>query len=261
MMFAERASSGALMTKHINKLVDIVRAVKRMDVKHFRDILGKRWPANKKDFSFRGSFADNWMEASFGWRPLVNDIYGAAEAIANAHYRRPMTKARGKGTQNDKFEWPIGDYGISAKVEGEYEAIAICELYFTTSESALAALRQTGLTNPAFLAWDAFPYSFVADWIYPLGNYLNLLDATLGMEFLSGYVTAKTKMSARTVVVNEGDYPGVGSFGCKEEAFYMSREVFTTFPLPVLPSFRPPSGFFQAASSLAIFHQLMSKSH
>lgn len=43
-----------------------------------------------------------------------------------------------------------------------------------------------GLTNPASVAWELVPFSFVVDWFAPVGDWLNALDATLGYSFLSG---------------------------------------------------------------------------
>jgi hypothetical protein len=43
-----------------------------------------------------------------------------------------------------------------------------------------------GLTNPLAIAWELVPFSFVLDWLVPVGTWLQSLDATLGVKFVGG---------------------------------------------------------------------------
>lgn len=71
-----------------------------------------------------------------------------------------------------------------------------CELRakarFTVRNSSVKSLVQLGLTNPAEVAWEVVPFSFVIDWFIPVGNFLSSLDSLVGVQDLTvcrGYKT------------------------------------------------------------------------
>ena len=45
-------------------------------------------------------------------------------------------------------------------------------------------LSETGFSNPLSVAWEIVPWSFVIDWMIPVGDYLNGLDALCGVSQL-----------------------------------------------------------------------------
>jgi hypothetical protein len=48
-----------------------------------------------------------------------------------------------------------------------------------------AEMAQLGFTNPAAIAWEITPFSFVFDWFYQVGDYLNALSVLSGFEFIT----------------------------------------------------------------------------
>jgi len=49
----------------------------------------------------------------------------------------------------------------------------------------------SGLTDPASVLWELTPYSFVADWFIPIGNYL--AARSLASALTGTFVTTKTR--------------------------------------------------------------------
>lgn len=257
--FRERQQTVDMLAKSIRRLTNFTIALKRGDVRRALEILGKTVPPRERAKIKAKQFSEAWLEAAFGWRPLVNDVYGAAVAIANTYHRPTLASVQGSGKEQNSKKWTYTEFGITAEFSVEYTTKSRCEFSFVPDVNALKFLTETGLTNPAYTLWETLPYTFVVDWIYPLGNYLSLLDATLGLTFKEGWISSKTEMNARSRVINEGQYVGAGTFGCLEHAVFLGRRKLTSFPTPVLPSLRPPGGLFQIATTLALFVQQFPK--
>lgn len=54
-----------------------------------------------------------------------------------------------------------------------------------------------GFSNPAAVLWEATPFSFVGDWFFPIGDYLNDLDKSSfrgSMQCKEICTTVKTRM-------------------------------------------------------------------
>ncbi len=54
-----------------------------------------------------------------------------------------------------------------------------------------------GLTNPAAVAWELVPYSFVVDWFVNVGDYLNQFSEFHGVTLINPYHTIYTRMKGK----------------------------------------------------------------
>jgi hypothetical protein len=75
-----------------------------------------------------------------------------------------------------------------------------------------------GLLNPAEVIWELVPFSFVADWFLPIGDYLSALDAPMRFSHVGGTIghRLQTKMTTLATRVNQtnlvwGGFAGHGS--------------------------------------------------
>lgn len=73
---------------------------------------------------------------------------------------------------------------ISSKVSFDLRDLTQVEL------TAYAAARGFGFSNPAKILWNAIPYSFVLDWIYPVSKCLDYIDLSTG--FIPSYISGTT---------------------------------------------------------------------
>jgi hypothetical protein len=126
----------------------------------------------------------------------------------------------------------------------------------------LAQAANLGLTNPAALAWELVPFSFVADWFVPVGDYLNCLDAALGYSFLGGSKTerwmhhSKTEAGWRTgAVLNNLKYWRFS--GAEKIVKTVVRTVYSSSPLPRHPGFKNPFSATHVANALALLGQVV----
>lgn len=128
--------------------------------------------------------ANTWLEYQYGWRPLVQDVYGAMDAYRDKiKVGMPVKASASNGVKLKGFnelkndnsgQWTSGT-SIRSSIKGD------------VANSGARTLQQLGLLNPASLAWNLLPYSFVADWFIPIGNILDSFTAGAGLTNLRQY--------------------------------------------------------------------------
>lgn len=110
--------------------------------------------------------------------------------------------------------------------------------------------------NPAEIAWELTPYSHVADWAIPIGDYLSALDALRGMKSVTGTLTTKLWYH------HAGSTPGRE---CLEPAtrWYSehSRSVVSGIPLPAFPDWSPSMTWKRVRNGLSMFANLLETCH
>jgi hypothetical protein len=111
-----------------------------------------------------------WLELQYGWLPLLSDSFEAAkafEAISNGPRTARFVVATSKKWVNDISHSPSH---FSAIWQGAYGRRIQYEMY-----EEMSFVRQLGLIDPLSVAWELTPWSFVLDWFFPVGDYLDLL--------------------------------------------------------------------------------------
>jgi hypothetical protein len=164
-----------------------IRTVKQLTKKRRKEyLLHKR----KADYSaIARNASDAWLEFHFGWSPLVKDIYDISHAAADVLYRvkPPMYRISGYGEKDIVFrktqDPPYSVYhtfSTSGKV-----FVAITGHYRVGNESDFDS-NTLGLANPASAFYEAVPFSFVLDWVWPLGKWIEGWTSLSGLQFVSG---------------------------------------------------------------------------
>jgi len=115
----------------------------------------------------------------------------------------------------------------------------------------LAYMDSIGLVNPAAILWELVPYSFVVDWIVPIGQFLENISAGVGLRFLSGYRTEWTKsaFTHRYVASTENFVRGTKQ-SYQVKALRMLRVPLASFPASSL--YLKTSGFTAVKTATAI---------
>lgn len=181
-----------------------------------------------KGGSAEGKVANNWLELQYGWLPLVNDMYEGSKFVESK-------------LQTIKQDFRVGsEVDETALFYGERYAAKQCKrrmqiIVDLTEQVPLSA--QLGLTDPASVAWELMPYSFVIDWALPIGPWLSAATAARTLKGL----TCSTHYLRTEVSGLQGDQfyvrSGGGTFHL--ERVFMDRSVGGTVPNASLPSFRP----------------------
>lgn len=132
------------------------------------------------------------LEIQYGWRPLVNDVYSAAEMLAQelsvprSNIVRVGIKRGGptkRVVSGNFWDSNFNSFGPGGcEFPGVYKHEWRIKAIF--SESDLPSLpARLGLTNPEQVLYELVPFSFLADWIIPIGP---ALEARAAATNLSG---------------------------------------------------------------------------
>jgi len=278
-MFAERKQTVALTINAANRIVSAARALKHANWRDFSQALSLHVYSHK--FGHAGipklerSFdkvrstpvdkrlANHWLEYTFGWVPLLSDIYGSAELLAShALGELYHEQATGSCVKNRKVSWFDANriqYNLEEKTRVKYVVKYELDSY------ARAALSQTGLDNPLLLAWELMPYSFVIDWFYPVQNYLKKLNTFDGFIFRGGTYSTLQEYGMTVVHTRDIVYPGAqpnrlhaeGAQAFKQVLYH--REALGSWPTNIPPTLRNPLGngpVWKLATSLSLLRQL-----
>jgi hypothetical protein len=118
----------------------------------------------------------------------------------------------------------------------------------------LQRVSNVGLTNPLVVAWELVPFSFVVDWFLPLGDWLNGLDATMGLTFSKGSSTFYYRVQQTVEFASlPNDASGsVAFFRGQQEFALKQRGGMASFPGIERPVVKNPISSGHAANALAL---------
>lgn len=199
---AEAGKSCQMIYSRMKQIVDLIRAVKRLDLSAVSDVLevsvkrtGNAKNVNSVGINWTRSFANNWLELSFGWVPLIGDVYSALEVLSN-----PIKSLHVSGTGSSGPITTVSTTG--SKPSGFYtedrhdltvRAITGCEV--TINNPNLYLLNNLGLANPGLVLWELIPFSFVLDWVANVSEFLSSGTDWLGLGITNSYNTYTLKGS------------------------------------------------------------------
>lgn len=197
---AEAPRAIALIGDSASRIYRAYRSLRKGDVGHaYHSLISGSSSRRVRDSSLpKGTTASNfWLEAQYGWMPLVSDVQNAAQFLAHQfssprQYVVTATRfARGtrefRGTHLLSAYTGANFYQVSRKIHSK-RVRAIIKDVNTPS--------LVGLADPVSVAWELVPYSFVADWFIPVGSYLEALNTLRSIS--ATYVTTERKLVRNT---------------------------------------------------------------
>lgn len=205
---------------------------------------------------------NRWLEYQYAWRPLMADIHGAMEEIkAGFQSEAQLFSVTRNIVRNNSSDFPELSSTQSYGALTSSRESMMAKIYYRVNDSEIRKCTGLGLLNPLQVAWETVPFSFMLDWLLPVGDFLEALDATRGLDFIAGSRTYR----------NEAFYdliwtPSYSSGPVKEGEYRLSvfatsvdRVRYSTFPLP---SFfyikKSPFTTKRLADAIAIGRQLFS---
>lgn len=219
--------------------------------------------------------SDRYLEVHYAAAPLIGELAGAM-ALMHKYFtdsgvpRWHFAKGTVKRTWSEKdtlipWFWPLASGGSPGKPPGLdllfestvwYKSTAL----FTINSEWKRRINQTGLTATGILqgGYEIVPWSFVLDWGVGIGDYLSALDATVGLDFETGWDVrfAKGEMTSANLTTGDATLFEQSSapFGRLRA---VSRDVMTSWPRPFV-TVKSPFSFSHVTTAAALCRSLKS---
>lgn len=229
--FAERVQTAGMFEEACGRIRDGFRKFRK----------GRRRPLSLVKTGTQ--MANDWLAWTFGWKPIVKDIYKAVKALNdrdNADQYRTWIKTRVTipHTETTVREAYRGGGIVMVNKEVIESKVQVVFYYMIDpSQDPYRKLDEWGVLNPASVAWEVLPASFIADWALPVGDYISALTATVGYTFRAGARTEFVTMSSSDSYSGIPDYV-LQSSSISASANWVSkrmvRSVYHDFPSPEL---------------------------
>lgn len=174
----------------------------------------------------------NWLAWRYGWRLLMQDAYDAMKVIQDGVQQ--VTPAVTITHRDSTFVTPpfkVAPDNCPLHCEGMFLRGVKLSATFRVVNPTAYYLDRFGLLNPASLAWNLTPWSFVVDWFFNIGDFLSALSLPLTCDFIHGYETHYVR-TAWSATRQDPKMKGVQS-----TSYYrlraMSRQPLVDWPIPL----------------------------
>lgn len=256
--FAERRQTVGMIADAAVRLGGAIRAAKRGNLLKASKML---FPDGKNPSK---QLANDWLVLQYGIKPLISDVEGMAVHLAKMQFKLPTLKSvahkEAKKTQvfHTQPTTLAGAGSVTIVVEKKTTVKYVAE--YEIQHPTVSAFSKLGLTNPAQLAWELIPFSFVVDWFLPIGDYLTNLSSGEGIKLTNHYKTITKSCTVTVIGQYNGDaggwrYSGT-PFSQRFKKFTMTREILTALPSVPLPQFKDPVSAGHIANAVALLRQL-----
>jgi len=249
--YAERNRTARLLGDTARRIGTAFKSLKRGDVRAAMRIL-RVSDANRRP---RGnSIPQKWLELQYGWKPLLSDVYGAAAALS----RQPLSDWRvtAKALKEQPMTYSANTSNISngnSLSTCQVEDLTFVRIDALPGNELLGSLSSLGITNPLLIGWELVPFSFVVDWMLPIGNWLDSIDALLGYTNITVSKSSFVRAKWLDVGVNNSSsrYVWTNSFVGTQRVVELRRT--PSFGVPMgFPRFKDPRSLGHMTNGLAL---------
>jgi hypothetical protein len=260
-IIAERAQAISLLADTATRLANFLR-----------NFTPKRAISALLDTSFKSrskTAANDYLAFKFGAEPLVNDVKGAAEALAHLiedKLNLVTVKASGSSTRRESLSGSFIRNGITYVYTHNVEVFVryVCE--YGTDNVLTREMSKLGLINSAEILWELAPWSFLVDWLYPIGTYIRHLTNDVGLTYRRGTRSVRTVVTTRVTVAHNQELVRVPKYWGSDEGHRLNwsrtrgsvskvRTLLDEPPKVQAPQLRNPFSFTHLMESLALLRQ------
>jgi hypothetical protein len=205
-----------------------------------------------------------WLEYRYGWNPLVNSVYDAYENIIEKRSTKP-TVLKARASMVEDLAGKVELYDHKGRRRGKASVRVELGYLFLPPEKGI---QDWTSLNPASIAWELLPLSFIADWLTNIGQTLQATSDWLMFNgaFQGGYRTVSTLIDAEDIFASHiASGPGAYDKGTTLVAsarIYessLNRVLDSNLPAPGGLRFRNGIGGKQMLDAAGLFHQLIGK--
>lgn len=135
-----------------------------------------------------------WLQYRYGIRPIISDVNNIVKALGNiALKRRKTTRSSTRLTRSTLISGSSSSGVLTYPwVNQVNDQITVRGVSLDDVDFSL--LDDLGLSGKGLLTlpWELVPYSFVADWMLNIGDFLNAIAPAIGWNHLGSCLTVET---------------------------------------------------------------------
>lgn len=182
-----------------------------------------------------------WLELQYGLKPLMSDITGGIDQLA-AHYEKgALIFGEGKaGTTLTEAQIAEATDGWKSAVTWQIKQFVRVGLLFRLDNPGVKTSGDLGFLDPVGIVWEVRRFSFMVDWLIPIGPWLSALTTPAGLGFISGYNSRKSRKTFLNSMVVAGPSSGSKIGGVIHPPRYTGklqsfvRQCYSSPPVPGL---------------------------
>jgi hypothetical protein len=177
---------GLLDTYHGNAKRRVKQAVGRrtppVTQKAFRDL---ERDAPDVARAAQRALSDSWLEANFGWAPLLSDAVDAYHGLRRLSLQVPLARFFGRSSNDDPPSYAsfTRDHNgtfidVTVRTAIKYEVTFYGAVKVSTDTPTGRAVEEMGVRARDFLpaVWEAIPYSFLIDYFSNVGDIIECVS-------------------------------------------------------------------------------------
>jgi hypothetical protein len=249
LMSAEADKTLALVSSILKEGVSIIRNIKKLQVSALAGRL--------KGFSPKKA-ADMWLAYTYGVQPLIADVNNTLRDLSREATSRRIyhtTQALDIPPQVYTSQNDFTSYTTTRTIKANVRASVIIDANMGLPGGA--DVRGFSLNAFASTAWELIPFSFMVDWLVPIGSYLGA-SGSIGQNAAAFWFThfwkeevTRSGQNDNTVSSFVPDGGSAGAVILKQVRVERSVQTAPSMPLPQV-NFGDSIGWRRALNALAI---------
>lgn len=247
--FAEWRESLDLITSSAIKAYNAYKAIRKGKLRKALQELGVSKSNRRRRRRTQGADAASslYLDYAFGVAPTIQDMYSAMEVLS-----QPLPYGKKSAGASCTRNWNTTTASNKRVYHSKIRHRVGADILLTNPNAFL--MNQLGILNPASIAWELVPFSFMVDWFYNVGNYLNSFSDWAGLELRNPWHSHRCSYTADESIINNPNCKGLQKgFGYASE-----RGAGIPRPIPTL-QFNGDLGtsINRAASAVSILIQVL----
>lgn len=211
-------------------------------------------------FSKSRGLANIWLTYTYGVKPLLSSLYGAADESLRVVINK-LDRFRGRASEvrmNPRIVVDSIFGNLTFSTFGPFKVSSTVGVSLFVPDFDF---NRWASLNPVAIAWELTPYSFVVDWFLNVGGYLNNMETYLtnASRFRLGY---ETQLQAWNLIIDSSSIFPDGFTNINtghSNGLWIDRSVISEYPIPSLPSFKANLGSSRLISAAALLAQLLRR--
>lgn len=151
---------------------------------------------------------NNWLAYRYGMRPLLADMNNAMVAVeATLHNATPKRRTARGYASDSGFESTSTEATYGTRTDALVQSTSLkrsARAGILYEQVAMANTFGASLRDVPATLWEIVPYSFVADWFWNVGSYIQAITPFVGVNVLGQWTTYESEhLTTRNFHVKE----------------------------------------------------------